>query len=49
MTSSAVADAAFTSGFLTFIITSLMWGLIWATATIARLSDEKRKRDRENL
>jgi hypothetical protein len=45
----SAADAAFTAGFTTFIITSLAWGLIWAIATIVRLSNEKDKRDRKDL
>lgn len=35
-------DAAVISAvFMTGLITSLAWGLIWAIATISRLKDEK--------
>jgi hypothetical protein len=38
-----MADKIFEVGFITFVITSLVWALIWSLATIVRLSDKKDK------
>ncbi len=36
-------DRIFEVGFTTFVITSLVWALIWSLATVVRLSDKKDK------
>lgn len=40
-----MSDELFNVGFLTFVITSLVWALIWSLTTVVRLSDKANKND----
>lgn len=38
-----MSDDLFNVGFMTFIITSLIWTNIWLIATVVRLSEKEKK------